>query len=253
MCKHSQEFRRGALHSRRSPSAALMPITFFSLRNSGPEEGRARGCRCPLRVLAWWGRVPSRESGFCPRQPPSPRHAVLTRARRLPRRPRALPRGAKAEAAPGRASHPQRLPHCPSIHPSEPSGQVLKSQAGVGPGLAAAATCSGLKAQAQGAAEGCEHVDPERAEPAACFAYLLRPLGPATPRAGHRQMICGLCKPTPQAARGRSPVGEAAWGPRAGPGRSGAGRVGSCPSNRAAAEAAGWRGSRCHPRAMECL
>lgn len=150
--------------------------------------------------------------------------AALTPARPLQRRPRALPRGARAEAAPDRASGPHRLPHRPAAHPSERRGRALESQAGVGPGLAAAATCSGCKAQAQGEAEGYEHVDPDHAEPPARFAYLSRPLGRATPRAGHRQVICGLWKPTPHAARGRSPAREAAWGPRAGPGRSGATR-----------------------------
>lgn len=52
----------------------------------------------------------------------------------------------------------------------------------------------------------------------------LESLRPSDSPRHHRQMICGLCKPTPQAARGRSPAGEAAWGPRAGPGRSGATR-----------------------------
>lgn len=165
MCKHSQEFRRGALHSRRSPSTAFMPVTFFSLRNSGPRRRKSEGCRCPLRLLAWWGRVPSRESGFCPRQPPSPRHAVLTpqggsragRVRYFGARRQRLP--------PGRASRPQRLPHCPSTHPSEPRGQVLKSQARVGPGLAAAATCSGRKAQAQGEQRGASTWTPNAPNP----------------------------------------------------------------------------------------
>lgn len=150
--------------------------------------------------------------------------AMLTPSSPLLRRPRALPRGSTAEAAPGHASGPDRLPHCPKAHPSEQRGRALRSQAGVGPGLAGSATCCGRKAQAQGEAEGYKHVDPADAEPASRFGYLSRPLGRATPLVGHRQVICGLCKPTPHAARGRSPAGEAAWGPRAGLGRSGATR-----------------------------
>lgn len=213
-----KSFRRRALRGPQKPKHRTHAGDLLQPRELGPQGRQSEGCPLPTAHSGVVGRGPQPgASGFFPR------HAHSRK-----------PTPAKAACAPsghdGRGSPGPRLgPRSPaSLSRSPPLGAARSSSPEPGWGRPRAGRVRDvLRPQSPGPRRGRgvrAHGPPAHAEPAARFAYLSRPLGRATSRVGHRQVICGLCKPTPHAARGRSPAGEAAWGPRAGPGRSGATR-----------------------------